>query len=86
MRISQFQQLVSERLTRNLQEDQNTLRIGMGPFKVEREVQQRLVRRSWNCGKTKIWKFSCGKSILKATQSNLATKGVEYRKCDKAPR
>ncbi|KAF3506355.1 hypothetical protein F2Q69_00009087 [Brassica cretica] len=37
----------------------------MGPFKVEREVRQRLVRRSWNCGK----------NILKATQSNLATKG-----------
>ncbi|KAF2611860.1 hypothetical protein F2Q70_00009527 [Brassica cretica] len=34
----------------------------MGPFKVEREVRQRLVRRSWNCGK----------NILKATQSNLA--------------
>ncbi|KAF2581846.1 hypothetical protein F2Q68_00005345 [Brassica cretica] len=57
-------------------DDQNTLRVGMRSFKVERKVRQRLVRRSWNCGK----------NILKATQSNFATKGVECRRCDKAPR
>ncbi|KAF3607938.1 hypothetical protein DY000_02047699 [Brassica cretica] len=49
--------LVSERFDENLQEDQNTLRVGMRPFKVEMEVRQRLVRRSGNCGK----------SILKVT-------------------
>ncbi|KAF3512668.1 hypothetical protein F2Q69_00007447 [Brassica cretica] len=54
--------LVSERFDENLQEDQNTHRVGMRPFKVEMEVRQRLVRRSGNCGK----------SILKVTQSNLA--------------
>ena len=74
--ISQSQQLVSERFDEDLQEDQNTFQVGMRPFKVEREVRQRLVRRSWNCGK----------NILKATQSNPATKGVECRRCGKTPR
>ena len=48
----------------------------MKPFKVEREVRHKL----------RPWKFSCGKSILETTQSNLAT-GYQMSKTrqDKVP-
>ena len=48
MGFNKSQQLVSEWFDEDLQEDQNTIRVGMRPFKVEEEVCGRNVRRSWN--------------------------------------
>ena len=47
--LTQFQQLVSERLTRNLQEDQNTLRVGTGPIELGLGgvCGREQVKRSW---------------------------------------
>ena len=47
--ISQSQQLVSERLTRNLQEDQNTLRVGTRPIELGMGgvCGRDQVKRSW---------------------------------------
>ena len=50
--LTQFQQLVSERLTRNLQEDQNTLRVGMKPIELG-------LGGMWQRSSQKILKVSC---------------------------